>query len=85
MNFQSKDSFESLIQIQPYSETWRQNISSECTFLENVINKSFNNLMPQCLMDGSSSALKFTITKHFLLLLIKYLNHHAELILTEKN
>ena len=45
MNFQSRDSLMSIIQIQQYSETWRQYSSYS---IENIlfINKSFNNLLP---------------------------------------
>ena len=48
-----------------------------------VINKLFSSLLPQIF--SSPSAMIFIILKQSHPLLIKCLNHHIELILTEKN
>ena len=55
-------------------------------FIENIlfINKSFNNLLPPIFNSWFTFCSMFEIIKHSYLLLIKYLNRHIELLLTEK-
>ena len=51
---------------------------------QNCLDKSLTTFFLQSFKSGSPSALMFAIIKQSHLLLIKYLNHHIEPILTEK-
>ena len=77
MNFQSKDSLKSLIQIQPYSTKYLKRIYFP--YIDHSTTFCYQSLMANLLL-----ALIFTITKQSRLHLLKYLNHHAELIPTYK-
>ena len=78
MNFQSRDSHSSPL---PKSNHILKREDKVLIEIVLFINKSFSSLLRPTLIVGSTSAL---ITKKSHLLLIKYLNQHIEVILTEK-
>ena len=81
MNFHSRDSHWSPLFKSNHIMKLEDKILIEYILL---INESFNNLLPPVFKSWFTFSLMFTIIKQSHLLLIRYLNHLIELILTEK-